>query len=369
MLLPSRTGTPLPRRRNKENQPLPKRWRLIHGAYFYRVPPGLEHLWGGKKQFRLGGTLLEASTEWAKRVEPGKLNNIGAALDAYALRVVPKAKSPATKKMKNAAIPRLRAVFGDMPLAALRAQHVYKYVEKRVDKHGRPAKTSAHREIEVLSHLFTKLVEWGELDRHPFKDEVRLDGEHALNPNRRYLEDWEIVEALALPSKRKKGSVLAIQAAIALVLLTPMRRADFLQLQPARDFKDDGIHVDTQKTGKATIYLWTPELRAAVAAAIEARPVDIAPWLFCNRRGECYYDPETCDAPGWDSMVQRFVARCLKETKITESFHLHHVRAKTGSDAESVERARALLAHAPGSRATGIYRRAPERVMPLKRGA
>ena len=121
-------------------------------------------------------------------------------------------------------------------------------------------------------------------------------------------------------------------------------------------------------SGHATIFLWTPELREAVRMALEARPVDIAPWLFCNRRGACYYDTTTCDAPGWDSMVQRFVARCLKETKITKPFNLHQIRAKVGTDAESLERARQLLSHAPGSAATPTYMgRAPERVMPFTR--
>ena len=85
----------LPKLRNKVNRPLPRRWRLKHGAYFYRVPSGTEHLWGGKKEFRLGATLLEASVAWAKRVEPSKMSTIGDLLDRYALEVVPK-KAAAT---------------------------------------------------------------------------------------------------------------------------------------------------------------------------------------------------------------------------------------------------------------------------------
>jgi integrase len=79
----------------------------------------------------------------------------------------------------------------------------------------------------VLSHAFTKAVEWGFIDRHPFKGEVRLEGEKARI---RYVEDWEIVECLALIPKRKAGSVLAVQAYIRLKLLTGMRRGDLLRL-------------------------------------------------------------------------------------------------------------------------------------------
>ena len=71
----------------------------------------------------------------------------------------------------------------------------------------------AHREIEVLSHAFTKAVEWGLIDRHPFKGQVRLTGEKHRD---RYIEDWEVLECLALPIVRKRGSVLAIQTYIRL---------------------------------------------------------------------------------------------------------------------------------------------------------
>jgi hypothetical protein len=50
-------------------------------------------------------------------------------------------------------------------------------------------------------------VEWGYLKRHPFKKEVRLDGERGQKARDRYIEDWEIAEALALRPMRKRGSV------------------------------------------------------------------------------------------------------------------------------------------------------------------
>lgn len=64
----------------------------------------------------------------------------------------------------------------------------------------------------------------------------------------------------------------------------------------------------------------------------------------------------------WDSMWQRFMDRVLKETKVTERFTEHDIRAKVGSDAESVEKARALLQHADARTTLRVYRRKPERV-------
>jgi len=359
--------------RKAENRGLPARWQFRHGAWYYRVPPGREDLWDGKTQFLLGRTLPEAYRAYAERLgSANTVRTIGELLDRYLLEVVP-VKAPSTQETNRLAIRCLRGVFGERPLSPFPPVLVYQYVDKRSKKH-RDAETgkvtggrvAAHREIEVLSHAYTKAVQWGYIDRHPFKGEVRLEGERARN---RYVEDWEIVECLSLPSKRKKGSVRAIQAYLRLKLLTGMARGDLLRLRPA-EFTDDGIPVQRHKTagtsGKRTVYAWTAELRAAVSMALEARPVHISPWLFCTRRGECYIKGPKETANGFDSMWGRFVERVLKETKVKERFHEHDMRAKVASDAKSLEHARALLAHSDSRMTERAYRRKPERVLPLR---
>lgn len=349
----------MPKKRNPENRGLPPRWRSIHGAYYYRVPVGLEDAWDGKKQFRLGKTLPEAHRVWADRL--GSIDDaktVGDLLERYALEVVPQ-KEITTQAHNAVAIKRLRAVLGGMPLASIKPRHVYQYIDKRA------AKTAARREVEVLSHAYTKSVEWGYLDRHPFKGEVRLRGE---KPRTRYVEDWEIVECLSLQSRRNSGSVLAIQAYMRIKLLTGMRRGDLLRLAMS-DLKDDGIHLTPGKTegstGKRLIIEWTDELRAAVGTAKSVRPVQLSPWLFCNRKGECYFN-DAGRAGGWDTMWRNFMDRVLTETKVKEHFTEHDLRAKCASDAETLEHARALLAHADGKITEKIYRRKPERVKPLR---
>jgi len=350
----------LPRPRKPEHRGLPARWIHQHGAYYYLVPHGLEVHWSGKKLFRLGSTLPEAYRLWADRLgELEKAHTIGQLLDRYALEVIP-TKAPKTQAGNNRALPTLRAVFGHLPLTPFKPRLVYQYVDRR------GAKIAAHREIEVLSHAFTKAVEWGYIDAHPFKGEVRLEGEP---PRTRYVEDWEMVEALALKPRRKAGSVLAVQAYIRVKLLTGMRRADLLRLRPAHDCKEDSIHVQPRKTarttGKRLVIEWSAELRAAVEMALAARPVDIAPYLFCTRRGECYAKPDG-SANGWESMWGRFMERLLAETKVEERFTEHDLRAKCASDAGSLEHARALLAHADARTTERVYRRKPERVKPLR---
>lgn len=347
-----------PKRRNPENKGLPSRWKFQHGAYYYRVPPGLEPLWDGKQFYRLGKTLPEAYQIWAERiVEKEKSSTVGKLLDRYALEVVP-TKAPTTQANNLIFIRALRAAFGEFPLTAVKPKHVYQYVDART------AKISAHREIEVLSHAFTKAVQWGYIDRHPFKGEVRLEGE---KPRTRYVEDWELVEALALPATRKKGSVEMIQAYMKIKLLTGLRRGDLLRLSVA-NLQGDGLYVTPGKTaktsGKRLIIEWSDELRAAVEEAKKARPV-ISPFLFCNRRGECYVK-EDCTANGWDSIWQRFMDRLLEETKIELRFTEHDIRAKCASDAETLAHAQQLLAHADGRTTERVYRRKPERVKPLR---
>lgn len=346
-------------RRKPENDGLPKRWRLHHGKYYYRVPPGSEHLWEGKKNYLLGSTLPEAYRAWADRVDAvEQMTTVRAIFERYLLEVVP-TKSPKTQTENVRQIRTLTEVFGSLPPADIRPQMVYQYVDKR------SAKTAAHREIEVLSHALTKAVEWGVIDRHPFKGEVRLKGE---KPRDRYVEDWEVIEALKLPSRRKRGSVEMIQAYIRLKLLTGLARSDLLRLMLTEHVREDGIHVQRHKTmhttGKRTIYEWTPELRQAISEAKASRPVDISPFLFCNGSGQGYFDESKGTANGWDSMWGRFMDRVLSETQVEQRFTEHDLRAKCASDAETLEQARALLQHADGRTTARVYRRKAERVKP-----
>jgi len=172
----------------------------------------------------------------------------------------------------NCALRNLKAVFGEVPLTWMKPQHVYQYADRR-----RATPVAAHRAIDVLSHAFIKSVEWGFIDRHPFKGEVRRASE---KPRDRYIEDWEVVECMALQSKRKKGSVLVLQTHIGLKLLTGLHCGNVLRLTSA-NLQEDEIHVKQGKTehnsGRRIIYERSPELRQAVDVAKDVRPVDNAP--------------------------------------------------------------------------------------------
>lgn len=362
----------MPRQRKQENKGLPLGWRTHHNAYYYDVPKGQESAWDGKRFFRLGKTLPDAYRVWADRIDrPLETKSIGDLLDMYLIRAVP--EKDVTSHSTNASFIRsLKSVFGDMKLTTLRPVHCYQYIEARrvkyVDETTRKTRgglTVAQREIEILSAAFTKAVEWGLIDYHPFKGEVRISGN---KPRDRYVEDWEIEECMKLTSPQKKGSVKAIQAYILLKIMTSMDRGDILRLTMS-DLKEDGIHNRRGKvagsTGKRTIYLWTPELREVVAMAKDARPA-LSSFLFCTRKGDGYYNEANGRADGWKNMWARFMDKLLEKTKVTERFTEHDLRAKAGSDAETLDQAQKLLAHADPATTERIYRRRADQVVPLK---
>ena len=363
----------MPRKRLKVNLGLPSRWRFTHGAFYYQVPPGMERMWDNKKLFRLGTSLNDAYQLWAQKIgELAKAKTIGELLDRYVIEVVP-IKAPASQTSNLTQLKQLRTVFANLHLEAITPRDVYEYVDTRSQKMWNPetkrqngGRIAALREIELLSHAFTKAVEWGYIDRHPFKNEVRFENGKGRD---RYVEDWELIEALSLSSPRKRGSVLMIQAYIRLKMLTGLSQGDLLRLQ-IDHLKEDGIHNQRHKTknssGKRTIYQWTPELTQAIEIVKESRTNKDSSFLFCNRDGEGYMNELTGKAPGWKSMWQRFMERVIEETKVTEPFTEHDLRAKVGSDAESLDHARALLAHADSRTTNKFYRRKAEVVKPLK---
>jgi len=317
-------------------------------------------MWDDKKTFRLGASLPEAYRVWADRL--GDLENIRTMdklLDRYTREVLP-TKAVTTQAQNASAVKALKPVFGRMPLNSIKPRHVYQYIDKR------EAKVSARREVEVLSHALTKAVEWGYIDRHPFKGELRLA---SIPPRTRYVEDWEVLECLSLTSKRKAGSVLAVKAYIRVKLLTGLRRGDLLRLR-LDALREDGIHVMPAKTASSTrkrlIIEWTDALHEAVDEAKAVRPSQQSEWLFCTQQGESFLNEKTGRAGAWDSMWQGFMRRVLAETKLRARFTEHDLRAKCASDAETLSHAQTLLAHADSRLTARVYRRKPERVKPLR---
>ncbi len=344
----------MPQKRHSINKGFPTGWRWIGKTIYYNVPKGREYLWGNKKLYKLGNSPSEAYREWLKRVDTMEsAKNIGELLDQYMQRVVPD-KKPATQAGNKKQVGVVRKAFGHIKLHEIRPMHVYQYYT------ARKAKIAAKREIALLSHAFTKAVEWGYIDRHPFKGEVRLKVGKA---GTRYVEDWEILECLKLRSNNHNSNIAAIQSYIKLKLLTGLRMTDLLLLKLS-DIRKDGLYVTISKTGIKVKFAMTLQLKGVLQEAINSRPVEVSQYVFCNNKAQCYINQTTWDMSSWDSMWRRFIDRVLKETNVKERFTERDLRAKAGSDAGSLEKASKLLAHASTSITQKHYRRRVEAITP-----
>tara|TARA_R110002110_G_scaffold415781_1_gene655647 strand:+ start:244 stop:1077 length:834 start_codon:yes stop_codon:yes gene_type:complete len=271
-------------------------------------------------------------------------------LDRYAYEVVPE-KAPKTQTSNLASIRVLKKVFGHMPIESVKPVHVYQFKDKR----GQQAKTAANRDIEVLSHAFSKAIEWGLTENHPIKGKVR---KFSTPPRRRYVEDWELEEALKVASP-------FLVAYIRLKLLTGLRRGDLLTIKLS-DLKDDGIHITPRKTanttGKSMIIEWTNELKFAIEEIKSLSKKVHSIWLFHTRQGQPYIK-EDGTANGFDSLWQRYMRRALSHTKLSNKFTEHDLRAKAASDI-SLLHASELLGHSNMKVTEKYYRLKPNKIKP-----
>ena len=351
----------MPRKRKKEHQGLPSRWIFQHGKYYFCVPKGQEDKWDGKKLFPLGKALHEAYKEWAARMErQEKGETISDLLDKYLLEVVP-TKAKGTQRHNREVIPKIRAVFGHMKITDLKPKHIYQYADKR------SSFSRAKEEIKVLKHAFTKAVQWGFIENNHLHGQVRL--ETPVKKKKRLVENWEVDAVMSLEPHSPISDVAMIQAYIELKELTGLRKTDMLLLRES-DLLEEGIFVEHSKTinstGVATIYEWTPRLRKAIDRIKLARPIDIAEFLFCTRRGKCYVKMEDYTTHSFDSAWQRTMKKALETTDLEKAFSERSLRNKVGTAAGDPKRAQELLRHASEETTKKFYRLKPEIVKPLK---
>lgn len=343
------------KKRSDINMGMPEGWRFLNGAWRYRVPEAVRHLWDGKQTFTLGATLADAWREWSKRVDVSSdVHTVGQLLDRYAREKMPE-NAPKTQTDKLYYIKELKRVFAKQPIAHLQPKDVYGYYT------ARSAKVSAKREIALLRHAFTMAVQWGLLNRHPFKHELELKGDR---PRTRLVTQEEIDACLSMePVRDGNDATLMLQAYIRLKLILGLRRGDMLRLGDA-NWTDKGLKVIINKTGKEMLYSRSDAVLEAWEAAKACRHADIAPTLFCTRRGAPYLKVEKGTAHAFNSIWQRFMARV--EALGVERFHEHDLRAVVATGADSLEHARKLMSHTSQNTTNRIYRRGPEKVEPLK---
>ena len=163
-------------------------------------------------------------------------------------------------------------------------------------------------------------------------------------PRTRYVTDEEFLLVRELAPER-------IGLAMDLALLTGMRQGDILRLDRS-GVTDRGLTFRAGKTGKGQIILWNDELRTVVANCQRLEP-RIRKVLIASRSGHAF------TSNGFQTAWQRLMARAM-ESGLTERFTFHDLRAKSLSDASSLEEAAARGGHADVRVTDRVYRRLPK---------
>jgi integrase len=352
-----------PAPRNPENKGLPARWRKKYQTYYYRVPTGQEAAWDGKTEFRLGKTLREAHETFASRlVADGDLKTISQLALRYETEVVPE-KAAATQRSNRISLTFIRKVFESASIEAVTSKDIYKF---RDIVSTQKSKKQANLALEVLSHMFTKAIEWGARERHPMTNKQVV--KFSLKPRERYVSDFELTEAM-------KAAPPLLRAYIPIKLALGQRKADMLSIQ-FDDIDTNGLNITQYKTGKRIFFPFSnpetghdtglkPLIDAAITQCHPEYPKRRNPNnIFCTRDGKPYYDTEKSESSGFDSIWQRFIKKAMDTTMLEERFTEHDLRAKVGSDADGDENARQIMGHSNIGITKRVYRRKGEVVIP-----
>lgn len=328
-------------RKRRKDRHLPQRMYLVHGAYYFRPREG--------KAVNLGRDLPEALTKYAALIgNRWSGRTLGDVIDRYRAEVLPLKRAATTRKQEGAQLDRLKLVFRDMLPDAVTTQHCYRYVDRRRDKKGKPVPSAARHEIVLLGHVFAKAIRWGVATQNP----VRAMEKEPKQRDKRYVTDEEYAAVYSCATER-------MQIAMDLALLTGLRRGDLLALTRS-SLTDEGIVVQTSKTGAGLVIEYTPELTAVIERAKKIKPqVGPGQYLLRTRSGGGY------SALGFSANWRRTVAKAVKQHGI-RGFTFHDLRRKSASDSASVKEAQERLGHASEAVTRRFYMARPVRVRPLR---
>lgn len=283
-------------RPRKRDRHLPPCVYLKHGAY-YLVRAG--------KWTRLGDTLGPALTEYARRVETpdGSVSHL---LDQV-LQAAAKRIKPTTLQQYQTAVTKIRVAFIEFSPHQVRPTHIAAFMDHYAGIPG-----MANRMRTILKMAFDLAVRTGQCDSNPVISIAR----HPETRRTRYLTDaeYQAIHAAASPTLR---------AIIDLAFLTAQRIGDVLKIREP-DITADGIEIDQEKTNRRLLIAWTPDLRAAVAAAraLQGRNTRCI-YLLGQRSGKIRSYRGVRDL--WD--------RACTRAGIQDA-HLHDIRAKSLTDAK-----------------------------------
>lgn len=254
-----------------------------------------------------------------------KVTTVNGLLDMYFARVVPN-KSARTQRDNVAESKYLRAFFGDMLVTQVRPHDVANYRDERT------AKVRGNREIALLSHAFTRAIEWGVegLNQNPCAFVTR----NKEKPVDRYVDDAEL-------NAFKKSCPEWLRTYVDIKRMCGQRKQTMLMLT----IKDSIVTKTKNKKTYKVFRVFMPKTGTTVDFRLSAELEEAI-----NRipAGQVHFfetqDGRPYSANGFDSIWKR------RMTKYVESggtrFREHDIRGKFATDYEDSGRnPQAALGH------------------------
>jgi integrase len=331
-------------RKRKRDKHLPARVYLDHGTYWFRPKVG--------KPVNLGRDLADALTRYASIIgAQWSGRTLGDVIDRYRLEVLP-TKGGKTQKDQGPELDRLKVWCGHMMPHSLTKQLCYKYIDRRVNKHGKKVPVAARHEISLLGHVFEHAIKWGVTGvANPVRD---LDYGKRKGKRRQVTPD-EVEAVKALCSDER------IRLAIDLAMIVGQRRGDLLTLNRSQ-FTDKGIRFGvskTQESGVAQIDMeWSDELREIMERSKRLTPHIPNDYIIRTRKGRPY------TGSGFYAIWQRLMAKHVKNGG--KHFTFNDLRSVSADAAPTVEEARDRLGHTSTATTQRWYRRAPTKAKPAR---
>lgn len=316
-------------RKRKHGKHLPSRVYQRRGKLYYVHPLTQEWI-----------PLKDGLKTWAQIVEASEPSTTLLALWArFDLEVLGK-KAPKTRRNRLQEWGQLEAVFGHMDPEDVEPHHVWQYWRRSGETEG------ARHNIRCLSALLTYARQSGARKSDNPCFNLRLP---EAKSRTRYVTDDEflIVRDLA-PAM--------IGYAMDLALVAGMSQIDILKLE-RRQLRDDGIFFERTKTGKEQVIEWNEELRLIVAGILRTSP-QLRRVLICTRHGKPY------TSQGFQTVWQRLMRKA--DAQLSSRFTFHDLRAKSLSDAESLDEAQRRANHSDPRITQKVYRRLPVRAQALR---
>jgi integrase len=309
------------------------------GTFFFRGPD--------RKRVNLGQDIIKAIDDYKKLIGPqSRVRTLHDVIERYRLDVLPLKRSAATRENEARSLARLDRIFGHFLPDNITAPMCYEYMDRRLKKDGTPAPVSGRHEITLLGHVLSKAIRWGA----GIANVVRTLDRMPKNKRTRYVTDEEFMTCRALANPR-------MQIAMDLARNIGQRRGDLLKLR-RENCTDAGIVIQQGKTGAGVLVKWTPTLRKIIRAANGLSP-DL-PRDYVLRTG----DGGPYSGTGFSAIWQRLMRKYVAFGGIRFTFH--DLRAKAGSDMESIELASALLGHSSTETTKRIYKRNLTVARPVK---